>query len=96
VGAGNEGLGASGLHAIESEQVVTVGGDAVEEVEGPAAKRSALGNDDSVRALGHDYLGRDGVGLVLEIEDCVLGHPRHAAEEHLRGTLGEFGPARNL
>jgi hypothetical protein len=50
-----------------------------------------LRSDDTVGPLVSDgHFGGDGVRLVLHVQHGVLGHPGHAAEEHLGGALGQF------
>ena len=81
------------LEPLQAEEVVAVRRLAVRDVEREAAERAALGDDHAFgAAVGHDDLGRDGMRLVLEVDDRVLRQPPHAAEEHLRVAAHELRP----
>ena len=59
-----------------------VGGHPVLDVERPAAEAAALHEDGPMgAALRHVHFRRDGLGLVLDVQEDVFGHAGHAFGE---------------
>src|SRR6185436_6590976 len=82
------------LEALQAEKVVAVRETPTLRVEAPAGEGATLRDDHAFGArLGHDDLGGDGVGLVLDVDDAALAEAAHAAEEQLRVALHELWPA---
>jgi len=74
-------LGSDG-EALQTEEVVVVGRDAIVDVQPPAAETTALHDDGTVStALRHLDLGDDGLGLVLDVQKDIFGHAGHALGE---------------
>ena len=81
------------LEALEAEQVVAVRRAPIFGVEAPAGEGAALGDDHAVgAALGHLDFRRDGVRLVLDVDEAALGEAAHAAEKQLRVSFHQLRP----
>ena len=62
------------------------------QIQTPPTEGSTLGDDDSVRsALGHGDVGGDRVGIVLDVQDAVLGEASHSFEQQLSSTADQGG-----
>src|SRR3954447_3071083 len=85
------------LEALQAEQVVAVRRTATFCVQAPTGERAALGKDDAFGGrVANDDFRRDGMRLVLDVEDAVLAEAPHAAEQHLRVPFDELGTADEL
>src|SRR6202023_2405289 len=72
------------VEVIHPRHVVAVFEFAVLRVEAPAADIRALGDDHALGPRRRDLdLGGDGVRLVFNVQDAVLGQAPHAAEKQL-------------
>ena len=85
--AGLERFGSGDAGALEPEEIVIVGGDAVLDVERPSAEAAALGEDRAVGAgFGHFDFRGDGFGFVFHVDEGGFHHALHAFGEGERGA----------
>ena len=81
---GNRPFSGHGV-ALETDEVVAVVGDTVEQIHAPSCVSPALGHHHTAGAIRRDHqLGGERERLVLQVEHAAVRQPRHALVQHLR------------